>query len=83
MRPIDPATGKPYPRRHPINWAMVRRVLSWRQADKRIRDDGFERVNAFAGLSWESPHCSHRILEARIHPDGRALYVRTERITPS
>ncbi len=80
MRSINPETDKPWPKKRPVNWSFVRRVLKWRQADKRIRGEGFEKVEAFSSLPWESPYHTHRILEARIHPDGQTLYVKTERI---
>jgi hypothetical protein len=79
-RSFNPDTGKPYPRRRPVDWKTVRRVLAYRQADREIRAEGFIRVRAFAGLKWESPALSHRIIETRIHPDGMGLYVKLEPI---
>lgn len=79
MRPLNPGTGKPWPRQRPVDWTMVRRFLTWRQADRDIKAQGFQKVRAFASLPWESPYCTHRITDTAIHPDGCTLYVKTER----
>lgn len=77
MRPFNPETGKPWPRKKPVDWDSVRSTLRYRQEDKRLRDAGFTRISAFAALSWESPMCTHLVTDAVVAHGGRSVYVRT------
>jgi hypothetical protein len=82
MRSINPETGQPYPRRKPVNWRGVRSILAWRQADKRLRDQGFVALNAFAAFPWTNGHPDSwrgpRIVATAHHPDGQNVYVKLE-----
>jgi hypothetical protein len=76
MRPINPETDRPYPRRRPIDWATVRRTLTWRQADKRLRDQGYIPLNPFAAFPWTQGR--GRVVATAHHPDGQHVYVKLE-----
>lgn len=81
MRSINPETGKPYSRRRPIKWDAVRSILRYRQEDRRLCKEGFEKVGAFAPLPWET-NPPRAIIEARIAHDGRNLYVKIAPAVP-
>jgi hypothetical protein len=75
-RPIL-ANGKPYPRKRPVDWAAVRRILRHRQEHRAIIRDGFTEVGHFG--AWFYLDQGRKVLtDARVHPDGTRLYVRLE-----
>lgn len=82
MRPINPETGHPWPRKRPINWEQTRSILKYRQEACRHRRDGFTEVSGFSNHPWDSPDCSHIIIDTRIGHGGRSLWVKLERRKP-
>lgn len=77
MRPINPETGKPYPRTRPIDWKRTRETLAWRQADKRFIDAGYIPLNEFAAFPWSKT--LERVVATAHHPSGQRVYVKIER----
>lgn len=69
MRSINPETGLPYPRKKPVNWPVVQRILKHRQAHRDILARGFVEVYEFQAFPVK--HMS----AACVHPDGSRLYI--------
>lgn len=76
MRPINPATGKPYPRVRPFDWADTRMILRHRQAHAKILAQGFFEVREFSSFPCGGRNLNARYSEAIIHPDGTRIYVK-------
>lgn len=70
--------GKPIPRRRPVNWGLVRRILRYRQDEKAFMAEGFTPVRGFTNHLWDSPNTGYRLVAARINRDGSMLYAKVE-----
>lgn len=76
MRPINPATGKPYLRVRPFDWTVTRRILRHRQAHAKILAQGFREVLEFKAFPSGGRNALTRYSEAIVHPDGTRIYVK-------
>ena len=77
MRKINPETGKPYPRKRPMQWEQAFRIGRHRKAHAKIIADGFVECASFSQLPMTN-NGGWKIIDATIHPDGTRLYVKME-----
>lgn len=80
MRSIDPATGKPYPRRKAMNWKYVAETIAYQREHRRLIRQGYQRLSGFTNLPWCSPDMSHVVVGSVIAHQGRSLYVKLQRV---
>jgi hypothetical protein len=74
MRRVVPSTGKPYPRKRPINWAFVKEVLKTRRERQRMTNAGF--VQHGIVEPQNAAHRGLKVVDAVPSEDGQSVFLR-------
>ena len=74
MRSIDPATGKPFPRKRPVKWTFVARAIAHRRERRQMKQAGF--VERGILQDTYGPHMGKRIVEAVPSADGQSIFIK-------
>lgn len=74
MRSINLETGRAYPRKRPVDWAAVRRILAYRRERSAMTKAGYIEREILQG--GYSDYNGRRIVDAIPSADGRRVFVK-------